>query len=433
MTDIFVSDLFGYNIDNETPFVIINTSESYKLLKKIAKNKTSSIWEYNKKKFDDILKARNVDPNKFVSLGHVLYKPKLGPKTFILCNKSICTPPTDNEEIMAYENGKIVRPYAKINDKNFYSLGLFYTNGNKLNTDYIGVIDDKYLLNVQLPTESSSSNEATDGLEQNEFSLLSATKLGIKTINKNKLLNNDMKTMRLVNSSNKYITDIDNESTKSYAKLKLKQRSLKQNFSYNAQGELISNGKCLTYENDNENAYFSSCDPNNKKQKWTIANNKISPAEDFSKCLKSDDDDISIQKCDKSIDQLWETEDADLATSSDYTWDKYQGKTVVLVESDNPWFINEDVTYPVKIKNINYIPTDDVGYRFNADFKSTRVLDGKKPHLGFGHSIADRDGISCSKVKQIEKFDGKASEDNQIIVIIMLIIIVLIIYKLYAK
>ena len=34
MTDIFVSDLFGYNIDNESPFIIINTSESYKLLKK---------------------------------------------------------------------------------------------------------------------------------------------------------------------------------------------------------------------------------------------------------------------------------------------------------------------------------------------------------------------------------------------------------------
>lgn len=429
MTDIFVSDLFGYNIDNDTPFVIINTTESYKLLKKIAKNKTSSIWEYNKKKFDDILKARNVDPDKFVSLGHVLYKPKLGPKTFILCNKSICTPPTDNEEVMIYGNGKIVRPYAKLNDKTFYSLGLFYTNGDKLNTDYIGVIDDKYLLDIKL----ESSNETTDGLEQNDFSLLGATKLGIKTINKNKLLTNDMKTMRIVNSSNKYLTDSDDESTKPYAKLKLKQKSLKQNFSYNAQGELISNGKCLTYENENEKAYFSNCDSNNKKQKWTIANNKISPTEDFSKCLESSDDNVSIQKCDKSIDQLWESEDIDIATSSDYTWDKYQGKTVVLVESDNPWYINEDVTHQKKIKNINYIPVDDIGYRFNADFKSTRVLDITQPHIGFGHSIADRDGISCSKVKQIEKFDGKESDDNQIIVIIMLIIIILIIYKLYAK
>jgi len=422
MTDIFVSDLFGYNIDNETPFVIINTHESHKFLKKVAKNKNLSIWEYNKKKFDDVLKSRNVDPNKFVSLGHVLYKPGHPPKTFILCNKLICIQPSDSEDVTQFGDGKIVRPYLKSNDKTFYSLGLFYTNG-KLNTDYIGILDEKYLQNV--------SYTGSDELMQNEFSLLCSTKLGIKTINKNKLLKNDIKTMRLVNTSDKYITNMeDDDSEKSYAKLKLKQGSLRQNLAYNVQGELISNGKCLTYENDNEKAYFTNCDANNKKQKWTIANNKVSPADNFEKCLKSSSDDsISVENCNKSIDQLWDTESPDVNTSSDYSWDKYQGKTVVLVESDNPWFINADTTYPKKVKHINYIPGDDVGYRFNADFKSTQVLDRNSPHLGLGHSIADRSGSDCSK---IEKFDGKiAEDDNQIIIIIILIIILLVIYKLW--
>ena len=94
MTDIFVSDLFGYNIDNNTSFIIINTKESHKLLHKIAEADNTSIWEHNKHKINDILKSRNVDHKKFLPLGHVLYKQNFVPNTLILGNIQLCKKPS---------------------------------------------------------------------------------------------------------------------------------------------------------------------------------------------------------------------------------------------------------------------------------------------------------------------------------------------------
>jgi hypothetical protein len=54
MTDIFVSDLSGYNIDNNSPFVIINSKEMHKLLKQIAKNNNTSIWEYDMRRINSV-------------------------------------------------------------------------------------------------------------------------------------------------------------------------------------------------------------------------------------------------------------------------------------------------------------------------------------------------------------------------------------------
>jgi hypothetical protein len=217
MTDIFVSDLFGYNIDNDTPFVVVATSESYKLLKKIAKDENTSIWEYNRKKLDDILKSRNVDPSRFVSLGNVLYQSKKYPKNFLLCNKSICHPSTDFEVIAKYGDGQIVRPFTTINDKKIYSLGLYFSKDKKIDNSYIGTIDESYLLQTSPP--SSGIN-----FVQNEFSLLCASNTGINTINKNKLLKNDMTTMKISNSSDKYLTNTQGCGKKN-AKTKSKQKT----------------------------------------------------------------------------------------------------------------------------------------------------------------------------------------------------------------
>ena len=111
-------------------------------------------------------------------------------------------------------------------------------------------------------------------------------------------------------------------------------------------------------------------------------------------------------------------------------WTKYQGKSLVLVEANNPWYINKDTTIPIK-----YIRNDDYfnkGYRKlpnDASYKSNIVLDEYSPSLGYGYSYADRNNI-----QKVESFDGENKDNSNYIIIIMFVIILLLFYyNIYYK
>lgn len=184
--------------------------------------------------------------------------------------------------------------------------------------------------------------------------------------------------MKLTNISNKNLNMTDNQSGKLSYKL-----------SYNVQGDMIVGGK-------------------------------ISPQQYDTKCLTvGDNNGIYLKQYQNLYEQIWNTEKSDVDTSSEYSWDKYHGKTVVLVESDTPWYINEDNKDEQNINN-------DVKYRNHSDYKSKIVLDHTSPNLGYGYSYADRQGISCDK---IERYEGNNTDNNQIIFIILLILLLIIIWK----
>lgn len=125
-----------------------------------------------------------------------------------------------------------------------------------------------------------------------------------------------------------------------------------------------------------------------------------------------------------------ETDDMDSSRSSfDYSWSKFQGKTVVLVENENPWFINKDQAFRQRY-NENQKLFDDINYRDHADYKSLFRLDSESPTLGYGYSYSDRLGTNC---KNTEHFENTNSSDCQIIWIVVCLIIFLIIYKFYKK
>lgn len=415
MTDISVSDLFGYNINNDTPFVIINSKELYKLLKKVAEDKHYIIWEYNRNKIDPILKARNVDPKRFLSSGHMIYykNHKNDLETILLVNRSACKTPNSFNTKMKFSDGQIVAPiYRVTGEENYFSLGLYYVkNGSQLDAHNIAVIPESMLLR----TDPQKSLMATD-----EFSLITSGRI----INRSKLFNGDMRDMKLTSTSGKYLTMIDNEGNKKLARVKSKQNSERQTLSYNAQGELISDGKCLTYSDQNTPVFFDSCDTNNKYQKWNLENGKIKAHTEYDKCLTvGNSDSVHLKECQDIDEQTWDSEESDVRTSSDYGWDKYRGKTVVLVASDNPWYINKDTTYPVKYSNPENI-RDDIKYRENADFKSTMVLDPTKPDLGLGHSFLERANNGCN----IEGF-SEENENRHAIMILFVIIFLVLVYK----
>ena len=128
-------------------------------------------------------------------------------------------------------------------------------------------------------------------------------------------------------------------------------------------------------------------------------------------------------------------------------WTQYRGNKLVLVEAENPWYVNKENTIPVKyIHNHNFFidkniqklqntPTIPNAYQNtpdnvnnNATYVSNVVLDTSKPSLGFGYSFAGRN---------VEQFNEKSSSNkdnsNYVIIIMFIAIILLFGYNIYYK
>lgn len=177
----------------------------------------------------------------------------------------------------------------------------------------------------------------------------------------------DKEKIKIVNKSDKYLTMVDNEP-----KMKSKLFSKNQNVSYNVQGELIINDSCLTAKQNND-VKFDKCSKT-KDQMWSLDNNKIYPDSAQNMCLFTNNEKLGLKKCQEddqngSDDNIkMSIEDSDTEKTSDYRMKEYKGKTIVLVESDNPWYLNKDTTIPMKYNKKLNLTTKQ--YRNNADFGS---------------------------------------------------------------
>lgn len=105
-----------------------------------------------------------------------------------------------------------------------------------------------------------------------------------------------------------------------------------------------------------------------------------------------------------------DSDSEDLYSDSSYRLKKIKGKTIVLVESDNPWYLNKDKTIQIPYKK-NIRLTENL-YRPNADYGSyenKEYFDSKK------------------KIKTQEK------NQNQIIFLLFILFLLLFMYKKFYK
>lgn len=246
-----------------------------------------------------------------------------------------------------------------------------------------------------------------------------------KSIRKSKLYDNNMSDIKLSNVSGKYIT-IDDDTKN--IKLKLKNNSSNQLLSYSAQGELVIKDKCITQPSGSKNTLYLSDCIGGENQKWNIEGNSIKTESDKNKCVTYDTSEILVsQECNNSDEQSWQTEQSDSSTDS-FKWTDYFGKTVVLVEADDPWYLNKDVTIPMDyLKQNNY--QQDLVYRPNADYKLNHVIDLNAKNLGFGYSYEDRLGQPC---KKIEGFDEGEKNSPNILMILLFVLLLIFIYKYFC-
>jgi hypothetical protein len=110
----------------------------------------------------------------------------------------------------------------------------------------------------------------------------------------------------------------------------------------------------------------------------------------------------------------------------------YKGKRLVLVESDNPWYVNKENVIELKyINNQNYFGIRQK-YPLGSAFKSNTVYNTTSPNLGYGYSYADRKNTIVENFSENTE-DNSNNNANYIIVIMIIIIILLLAYNYYKK
>lgn len=116
-------------------------------------------------------------------------------------------------------------------------------------------------------------------------------------------------------------------------------------------------------------------------------------------------------------------------------WNQYKSRSLVLVESNNPWYINKNDTIPIKyIKNDDYFNRGYHKYSEGSSYDSNIELDGASPTMGYGYSFADRRKVQ--KPEKIENFSDDSDNvdnTNYIIIILFIVIALLFLYNVYYK
>ena len=155
------------------------------------------------------------------------------------------------------------------------------------------------------------------------------------------------------------------------------------------------NQNCLSVDNNNE-IISEPCKITNKNQQWDIKNT----------------DSVVI-------DNLQETNDK---------WSTIRGKNVVLLESDNPWYINKEYQ-PEGIVHPQTTELNTVDYEIAAKYDPSFMIDVTSPDFGHGHSYVERNGAqyydSCFRDdEKVETFDGRRKHRINFNYIICCLIIV---------
>lgn len=159
----------------------------------------------------------------------------------------------------------------------------------------------------------------------------------------------------------KYISN----TNKTEIKTKARNDMMDQNVIYSIQGQLQMSGKCIT---NNNGIILEPCDIDNLRQQWDTVDNQIVSRYDH-KCLddkNKNNENVTLDDCIHHDSTKWIIGNPEMSreisdgnpifgkevtkNNDNYSWIK-QGnaiKSIVLVENDNPWYLNRDTTIPIE-------------------------------------------------------------------------------------
>lgn len=172
---------------------------------------------------------------------------------------------------------------------------------------------------------------------------------------------------------------------------------------YTVQGELMLNNKCLNVlvnnDNTNQYAYLQDFQYLDEQRLYPY---KDAFTSQFDKIILSDNTAVLKSLSNENKSWLSENTNTEFKTYQEpIQWTVKKGKNVVLIEPDNPWYIN---IVDKELEN-NDSPYDDNEYLTStrnpeistkkAQFHSNFVINTKRPDMGYGYSIVSRAGKPC--------------------------------------
>jgi hypothetical protein len=375
----------------------------------VYKDKTYGIWDYNYSVLKQLFTEKNLNFKYYAPVGHVyLNNGDFKLSNILFANRQYAPIAQKFKFVATLSKGSLWEPI--LDDDNYAALGLVYSDDITAPKSEMALIRRDMIHVNETDTKYVTPFKGV-------FNLVNHTNVGRIKLLTNKLYKSS-KIFRLFNKDGKYLTEIDGSA-------KMKDRIDQQNqaVSYNAQGELTVGGKCL--RGKNYEISLETCN-GSREQRWLRKEDGYRTFDDDS-CLTSDNENISLKPCDDSDDtnslyvENQESDDSNIYVSRSVTNNKYKGKNVVLVEAENPWYANKDVTV---IQNAITPDSEltDIEYDFGA-FKSNFNIDARRKDLGYGSSYASRQGEPC-----IEGFDE--SENRNILFILCILMVFLILYKI---
>lgn len=462
MNYIVITDIYGNKLDkgdrrnSQLPFIIIHTTQPYLLMEKVSGGKNDSVYRLIQPTVMHALYANNIVPNNFAPVGHIwIPQSKLDveqPFQILLMNANpyISQYPNKFYKIGEY-NGLGV--WKAVGPKGYVPLGLVLSDGQP-STRELRVINKDNTYGYK--GGPSVGNLTT----MNEFNLLGHLKVKKLTIDRTKFLDHDMNIRLMAQSKGGVISRSDNNSN-----LSLSGRNNKKNqkINYTIQGELKMDDQCIEASNtETDNfVYLQNCN-NSVEQKWYPYRNSFISQLDQT-CLTEDGGQVTKKKCDFKDNQKWLVQDLDYVINrSDQeekkSWKTQTGKQVVLIEPDNPWYINKTDKKPEGIVYTGQKLLNNLEYRDNADFYSTFMMDSYRGDMGYGYSYAQRKGRDalclddCDKIPAnpkdrfiLEHFDGEKEEEeketsfirsnyvNYVASCLLLVLFIMIVYRLYKN
>lgn len=410
MNYIVITDIFGNKISkddnkkNYLPFILLHTSQPHLLMERVKNDKNLNVWKLVFPTIMHVLYLNRFNPNKFAPLGHIWYPQNKLPNndSILLVNvdKNISQYPVRYVNVRSFDEYSLWKPIAP---RGFRAIG--YILSKREPSKYIMRTINNSLVTLfrkKIKTINSLTN-------MNEFKLLSFYGDKKYTIDRTKLLDKN-RIVRLVSKkTGEYVTKVDNDLVMENNK------NDNQIINYTTQGKLKLNGKCIGISgNDTSSLDLSNnlvkiqdCDESDG-QKWFPYRSHFVSQYDGS-CLSVDNNSngsgnskLVNDDCQDKIDQEWMTESLETVIENQIqedneSWRTRHGKKVILLQPDNPWFIDRGQKLePVGIVKTNIKKLNEVSYRDNADFNSQFMMDVRTPSMGYGYSLADREGKPCS-------------------------------------
>jgi hypothetical protein len=427
---IYLTDIFGTVIDSseqhEIPFLLVHCYTPELILINVFKN-NFSIYKPNKNYIRNILQRHRINSVNFCTLGDIwLPNDKYPPKITILLannNFTLAKYPINYRIVEQLDDIYIWEPIC---NKNYVSLGLIASIEKPL-------VNEVLTINKKYVTEYNGHIHSSELTNMNEFNMLATLEDFKYTIKRSALI--------------KYEDDIEIRS-----KINGKILGEKNNgynvgnnnipISHTIQGELKIGNNCLSIDTNN-NIVQKKCN-NMTQNKWYFYDDNI--VSDYNhNCLSVDDNNSIIgEPCKPSKkNQKWDIKSKnnviiDNLQETNDKWTTIKGKNVVLLESDNPWYLNKTGQIEGIVKP-QTIELNQVEYESAAQYKPNFMIDPIPPDMGHGHSYVERNGgkyfDDCfrddEKIEMFVDTKTKVSNIGSIILCILAILFVIVTIKYY--